>query len=574
MKKITLYLLILLVSLSIKGQPPVSSNNGETNYQIGIKLLQEGRAADALPYLQAAVKINRESYLYRLNAGRAAQFSENYQPCIENLTEAMRLRPKEQTEQAFYLWRAECYAELGNQTEAARDFAKAVELQPGLKLAYSTRIFYDTGNVCRGSADSKYREAEAFYNANKIYEAYRDLYVALKCDAKHLPSLKLRLKIESADQNLSTHAKIHRAQFEKIERANSSAGNKSTRVSDENDDPNSDDFLDKVFDVKKIAPISPSAKPGSGVLLNKYLAQIEQMFAGQPVITRSATSPVNSSLGGNLYGAVFWGKTQLALDLIKQGADVNYQSVTEFGYKKSVLAEAVEQKNLRLVKALLEAGADPNGDFRLKMIPPIASAISANNTLMVALLIKYKVDVNGLYNFEPTTFLMAAAYPEKEEISKLLIEAGADETAKNSKGETARQITERIKREKAAEVPPTASELRGYRIKMIDLTHKGTNSRVEKFNKHMDLFKEVSSALLNDRKISYLNDGIGYLDEIINSATEAEKTAALLFGDPALAPQIRPSLQSKMSDIVKAKEDAVKLKKTLQEARTKLQGFR
>ena len=42
---------------------------------------------------------------------------------------------------------------------------------------------------------------------------------------------------------------------------------------------------------------------------------------------------------------------------------------------------------------------------------------------------------------------MAAAYPDKEEISKLLIEAGADESVRNKKGETARQITERIKRE-------------------------------------------------------------------------------------------------------------------------------
>lgn len=572
MKKSVPFLLtfLFLAFFCVKAQPSVDAGNAEANYQIGIKLLQEGRATDAFPYLEAAVKGNKESYLYRLNAGRAAQFSENYQLCVENLTEAMRLRPPNQTAQSFYLWRAECNTELGRREAAQNDFTEAVRLQPGMKWAYSYRIFYDTGSVCQGSAAGKYREAEVFYNSNKIYEAYRELYLALKCDPKHLPSLKLRLKIESADNNLSSHAKIHRVQLEKIERANNSAANKPTPESAEADDPNSDDFLDKVFDVKKTAPASQNITVGSGVLLNKYLAQIEKNYAGQPVFTRTGVVPTDTKLGGELYGAVRLGKTQLALDLIKRGADVNYQSSTGFGHWKSVLTEAIEQQNLGLVKVLLEAGANPDGNLKLKLEPPLTYAISRNNALIVALLIKYKADVNGLYNSDPTTFLMAAAHPDMEEISNLLIEAGADESAKNKKGETARQITERIKKEQAAKVPPTASELRGHRINTIVNGHKGINSLVQRFNAHMEMFKKINSVMLNSEKIKHLNEGIRYLDDIINNATEIEKTAVRLFSDPTLDPQIRPSLQSRVSDVAKAKEDAVKQKKFLQQGLAKL----
>jgi uncharacterized protein len=572
MKKSIPFLLTFpfLATLCINAQPPIDASNAEVNYQLGIKLLQEGRAAESFPYLQAAVKINKESYLYRLNAGRAAQFSGNFQPCVENLTAAMRLRPKEQTEQAFYLWRAECQMELGNRSEAASDYAEAVKLQPGMKWAYSYRIFYDTGNVCQGSAAGKYREAEVFYNAGKIYEAYRELHIALKCDPKHLPSLKLRLKIESADSNLAAHAKIHRVQLEMIERATNTTANKSTPQSDADDDPNSDEFLDKVFDVKKTVPDSQTGKTNSSPLLNKYLAQIDKMFAGQRIFTQTARMSVDTSLGAKLYGAIISGKTQPALDLINQGADVNYQSATGFGHWKSVLTVAIEKQNLSLVKALLEAGANPNGNLNIKLEPPLTYAISVNNALIVALLIKYKVDVNGLYNLDPTTFLMAAAYPDKEEISKLLIEAGADESVRNKKGETARQITERIKREEAAKVPPTAEELRGYDIKMIGLRRKAIDSLIEKFNAHTALTKKIKNVLLNSEKIERLYQGIKYLDDIITNATEIEKAANRLLAFPAYDLKTRQLLQNGITEAQKFKADALKLKKSSEEALAQL----
>jgi tetratricopeptide (TPR) repeat protein len=561
MKKSGLFLFLFLfpASLFIKAQP-INSGSAESDYQTGFKLLQEGRAAEALPFLLAAVKINKESYLYRLNAGRAAQFSADFQSCVENLTEALRLRPKEQTEQAFYLWRAECNMELGRRTAAQSDYAEAVNLQPGMKWAYSYRIFYDTGNVCQSNAGNKYREAEAFYNANKIYEAYRELYVALKCDPWHLPSLKLRLKIETADNNLAAHAKIHRLQLEKIESANNQTAKKSAPKSDEDGDVDSDDFLDKVFDVKKDASASPKVKPASAPLLNKYLAQIEKTFAGLPVFTRTAAAV---TVKPELYGAVYAGKTEIALDFIKQGADVNYQSVTPFGFKQSVLTEAIERGNLRVVKALL---ANPNCDLRLKEICPMGAALSKENTLIVALLIKHKLDVNGLYNNDGMTYLMVATHPGTEDISALLIEAGADESARNNKGETARQITERIKKAEAAKVPPTAAELRGYDIKTIGLRRKAIDSLTTRFNAHTELTKKIKNILINSEKVERLHKGIEYLDDIINNATEIEKAATRLLAYPGYDLKTRQLLQNGITEAVKFKADALKLKKSSEQA--------
>ena len=557
---------LLLVCLRIGAQPPAGGSDGEASYRTGIKLLQDGNAAEALPHLQAAVKANGESYLYRLNAGRAAQFSGNFQSCVANLTEALRLRPSGQTAQSFHLWRAECYAELGNRTAAASDFAKAVELQPGLKMAYGTRIFHDTGNVCRGSADGKYREAEAFHNANKIYEAYRDLYVALKCDPKHLPSLRLRLKIEAADNNLAAHAKVHRVQLAKLESAAAAANKPTPTAEDQDDDPNSDEFLDKVFDVKKTPAAAREGKPGSTPLLNKYFAQIDAMFAGRPVFTQVQPKAQRGPKPEvNIYGAVFAGDTALALELIRRGEDVNYQFVTPFGFKKSSLVEAIEKKNLTVAKALLEAGANPNCDLQLKEMCPMAPAISQNNPLAVALLIRYKVDVNGLYNSDPTTYLIAAAVHEYDEILNLLMEAGADRSARNKKGETAEQILERKKRETAAKVPPTAAELRIGDLRVLMLRRRGISAIIARFNAHMEFYKKVNGGILTSDKIRNLRQGIDYLDEIIASATEMERSAARQLKHTGYDADQRATLRTVAAEAVKAREDAENLKGPLVE---------
>jgi FOG: Ankyrin repeat len=559
---------LLLACFSARAQPQDITQKAEINYQTGIKLLQEGSAAEALPFLEAAVRARSDSYLYRLNAGRAAQFSGNFRSCVSNLTEALRLRPSEQTAQVFHLWRGECYAELGDRVSAASDFVKAVELQPGLKFAYGTRIFYDTGNTCRGNADANYREAESFYNSNKIYEAYRHLYVALKCDAYHLPSLKLRLKIESADDNLATHAKFHRVDLAKIETSIAKRSN----TKGEEDDPNSDDFLDKVFDVNKPITVGRDGKGSSTPLLNKYWTQIESWSSGRPGLTQTMPKQQGvSKSGSSIFGAVYAGNTPLALDLISRGENPNYHTTTDLGFRRSVLFEAIERKHLIIAKALLEAGANPNCNIQLKEMCPMAPAISQGNSLAVALLIRYKVDVDGLYNSDPTTYLMAAAVFENKELFDLLVEAGANRSAKNKKGETADDIFERKVREAAAKVPPTEDELRLNDLKMLMLRRRGISSITTKFNAHMEFYKKVNGGTLTSNKIENLTKAIAYLDEIITYSREVELSAARQLTNTGYDSIQRETIRAAAADAAKSSLDARKLKIPLEE---KLSGLR
>jgi len=70
------------------------------------------------------------------------------------------------------------------------------------------------------------------------------------------------------------------------------------------------------------------------------------------------SSSERAALGKELYAAANDGKTEIALDLIKRSADLNF--LGEYG---TPLKRAAFKNNLPLVKALLEAGADPNLGF-------------------------------------------------------------------------------------------------------------------------------------------------------------------------------------------------------------------
>jgi ankyrin repeat protein len=168
---------------------------------------------------------------------------------------------------------------------------------------------------------------------------------------------------------------------------------------------------------------SAAKKPNATVavstkLRDQYLAQIEKMYpsAKYPPV-RPQPSANSQQLGRQLFNAVESKNTALAVDLIKQGADLNYK-----GEFYTVLIQAITSQNLLLTKILLEAGADPN--FR----NPLYYTISAPR--MVALLIKQKADVNAVYSERDLRILHAATiYGEDENTIALLLEAGADKTA-------------------------------------------------------------------------------------------------------------------------------------------------
>jgi ankyrin repeat protein len=129
---------------------------------------------------------------------------------------------------------------------------------------------------------------------------------------------------------------------------------------------------------------------------------------------QSSTSNTEA-LGKQLYQAADNGKTAVALDLIKQGANLNY--LGEYG---TAMDRAALNKDLPLVKALLEAGADPN------LSEPIHNAVYNNNVEMVELLIKYKANVNARNENGYNALHIAALWNPDEKVTAILLKAGAN----------------------------------------------------------------------------------------------------------------------------------------------------
>jgi ankyrin repeat protein len=143
----------------------------------------------------------------------------------------------------------------------------------------------------------------------------------------------------------------------------------------------------------------------------------------------------------------------------------------------SKLIEAVNDTNVSLVGQLLEAGADPNGTLNEGTISPLGLACNKGNVEIVKLLLEFGADPNYIPNGQMSALNYAVMGAEKTEIikyliftdvninyststtdpaifwpvmlghgnvTKLLIENGADITFRNKDGQTLLDIAKRI----------------------------------------------------------------------------------------------------------------------------------
>ncbi|NLE64963.1 MAG: tetratricopeptide repeat protein [Elusimicrobia bacterium] len=142
-----------------------------------------------------------------------------------------------------------------------------------------------------------------------------------------------------------------------------------------------------------------------------------------------------ASMGSGVYSSAFNNDMAGVRARVAQGYDVN--AFGDFGM--TPLYTAVTNKNAEMVQFLLEHGADPNKTTGAMVmgISPLGGAIWKGYTEIVQILLQKGADVNlasPVNQFTP--ILYCGAYGNAE-IAKMLVDAGADVTARDNKGKTA-----------------------------------------------------------------------------------------------------------------------------------------
>lgn len=109
-----------------------------------------------------------------------------------------------------------------------------------------------------------------------------------------------------------------------------------------------------------------------------------------------------------------------------------------------------DARQLRVVRALLKAGADVNA-FGEDFVPALALAVAEATPEMVKALLEAGADVNARTQYDQTALLAAAARGEPE-IVKLLLAAGADPGITDTAGNTPLQMAEFLEQHEAARI--------------------------------------------------------------------------------------------------------------------------
>jgi ankyrin repeat protein len=156
-----------------------------------------------------------------------------------------------------------------------------------------------------------------------------------------------------------------------------------------------------------------------------------------------------------LIAAASKGHARTVAALLKLGARAEVVD----GEGRTALMHASESGNLEVMAALLDGGADVNGGLPLGT--PLVVAASSGKIAAVKLLLQHHAEVDKPFRIEElegVTALMAAAIEGKEDVVRLLVQAGADLEARNSGGATALDLARTAGKEGVAAFLLAAAE--------------------------------------------------------------------------------------------------------------------
>lgn len=144
---------------------------------------------------------------------------------------------------------------------------------------------------------------------------------------------------------------------------------------------------------------------------------------------RQDAAPALSQDQKDMLNAAWSGQMMEVERLLRAGIDPN--SLGQFGI--TALSLAAQNNQTKIVRLLLDRGADPNlQDHKSGWFPLMWAAYNGNNGIL-KLLMEHGADVNKRNSYGETPILHAA-FEGRDDTVKLLLEHGADFTAKNDRG--------------------------------------------------------------------------------------------------------------------------------------------
>lgn len=155
------------------------------------------------------------------------------------------------------------------------------------------------------------------------------------------------------------------------------------------------------------------------------------------------SSVLFAEINRDLVRAVSSNNVDEVIKLIKQGADVNWKSKSnDLSILIQTARESMYSNDLRIVKLLLENGADVNEQQNVLAWTALIVAVRGRNLELIKLLIDKGADVNAKdRDGNPVIFGITSGGMQDEKNlgikkAKLLLDKGADINMKNSEGKT------------------------------------------------------------------------------------------------------------------------------------------